>query len=63
MKEINNKKRKCTGIIAMNVNGFPSNKANRHKLLELNKLIEDNDIMMILETGINKNNKIKLISD
>ena len=47
----------------MNVNGFPSNKANRHKLRDLNNLMKGNDIFIALEAGINRNNKPKMITD
>ena len=52
-----------TDILAFNVNGFPSAKANRRKLFELNRLMLDNDIMICIETGINSLNKPKRISD
>ena len=41
----------------MNINGFPSNKANKYKLKELNGLMRGNDGLVVMETGINKNNK------
>ena len=52
-----------TKILAINSNGFPSNKANRHKLKQLNTLMKNNDILMALETGINDTCKPRLISD
>ena len=59
----NKRKDQFTDIIAYNINGFPSNKANRRKLYELNKLAVNSDIMLFIETGINKNNKPKRICD
>ena len=47
----------------MNINGFPSNKANKYKLKTLNRLLRGNDAITTLETGINKNNKPVLVSD
>jgi len=47
----------------MNANGFPSNKANRHKLKTMNSLIKHNDILVALETGINDTCKPRRISD
>ena len=47
----------------MNVNGYPSNKANRHKLRDLNRLMRGIDVLLAVETGINKNNKPKMITD
>ena len=52
-----------TRIIALNANGFPSNKANQYKLKNMNKLMENNDILVAIETGINDNSKPKRISD
>ena len=46
----------------MNTNVFPSNKANKYKLKELNRLMKGNDMLIALETGINKNNMPKMIS-
>ena len=50
---MNRNKDNYTDIIAYNVNGYPSNKANRRKLDELNKLADSSDAMIFLETGIN----------
>ena len=47
----------------MNANGFPSNKANRHKTKELNRMLEKNDILVALETGINDKCIPKKVSD
>ena len=47
----------------MNANGFPSNKANRHKLKAINDIIWQNDIMVALETGINDTCKPRRVSD
>ena len=52
-----------TKILAMNINGFPSNRANRHKIKQLNEMMKGNDILMTLETGINDTCKPKPISD
>ena len=52
-----------TKILAFNVNGFPSNRANRHKIKQLNEMMKGNDILLALETGINDTCKPKLISD
>ena len=52
-----------TSILAMNINGYPSNKANKYKLLELNRLAVMNDVTIMLETGVNKNCNPKRISD
>ena len=60
--EIEEKKNE-TRIIAMNANGYPSNKANKHKIKIFNHLIKDNDILVALETGINENCKPYTISD
>ena len=51
-----------TRILALNSNGFPSNKANRHKLKQLNSLMKNNDVMIAIETGINDTCKPKSIS-
>ncbi len=53
----------CTNIIAWNCNGFPSNRANRHKLKDFNELMKGNNVLIALETGINSNNRPKIISD
>ena len=52
-----------TKILAININGFPSNRANRHKLKQLNTMMKSNDILMTIETGINDTCKPKMISD
>ena len=52
-----------TKIIAMNANGFPSNKANKYKLKQINGLLKENDILMALETGINDTCKPRVVSD
>ena len=52
-----------TKILAFNVNGFPSNKANRHKLKQLNTIMQSNDVLLAIETGINDTCKPKTISD
>ena len=54
---------KETRIIALNANGFPSNKANRHKLKQLHQIMINNDVLMAVETGINNTCKPKQISD
>ena len=51
-----------TKIIAINANGFPSNKANRHKLKQLNQMMLNNDVLIAIETGINDTCKPKQIS-
>ena len=40
----------------MNINGFPSKKANKHKLKMINNLLEHRDMGMFIETGINEDN-------
>ena len=50
-------------ILMMNINGFPSKKANRHKLKALNELINHKDIGIFIETGINQDNKPLQIHD
>ena len=52
-----------TKIIAMNANGFPSNKANKYKLKQINELLKENDILIALETGINDTCKPRVVSD
>ena len=39
----------------MNMNGFPSNRANKYKIKALNNCMKNNDILVALETGINDN--------
>ena len=41
-------------IIFHNSNGFPSSKNNRHKVEKYKEALEEKDIAVILETGINK---------
>jgi len=50
-------------IICMNCNGFPSGSNHGLKLVLLNELIKDKDIAVILETGINKNRKIREVTE
>ena len=47
----------------MNTNGYPSNRANRHKMKDLNIIMKDKDIGVFIETGINENTNVKNISD
>ena len=41
-------------IMFHNSNGFPSNKNNRHKIKEYNRLLEDKQMAIIIETGMNE---------
>ena len=43
-------------MVAVNINGFPSKKANKHKLKMINELLEYRDIGIFIETGINEDN-------
>ena len=58
-----NKRNDETRIACINTNGFPSNKANGHKMKILNDIAETNYPMIILEMGINRDAKPKNISD
>ena len=60
---INEERGNETKIIAMNANGFPSNKANKYKLKQINGLLKENDILVALETGINDTCKPRNVSD
>ena len=44
------------------MSGFPSEKANKHKLQHVRKILEGKDAAVILETGTNMGNKM-LIPD
>ena len=52
-----------TRILAINANGYPSNKANKHKLKQMNEMMQENDVLLALETGINDLSKPRNISD
>ena len=41
-------------MICLNSNGFPSNKNNIHKIKRMKEILEEQDALVILETGINK---------
>ena len=48
-------------ITILNVKGHPS-KHNKHKADEIHELIKDKDAVIITETGVNANNKLKINS-
>ena len=50
-------------ILAININGFPSKKANKHKLKAINEWMEDKDIGIFIESGINEDNQLVAIHD
>ena len=50
-------------ILCINSNGFPSNRYHGIKMYYLNLLIKENDVAIILETGINKNCRIKELTE
>ena len=50
-------------IVCLNSNGFPSNRMHSLKMYYLNKIIKERDIAVILETGINKNGKMKDVTE
>ena len=50
-----------TTIVTMNINGFPSNKANKYKTKAVNNLLGENDILVELETGINDEDELILV--
>ena len=45
------------------MNGFPSNKNNQHKLLQMSRMAGEADIAVLLETGINKECRVEEIHD
>ena len=52
-------------VLCYNGNGIPAGYHNMHKLNDTNKLIEEAnpELIMIMETGINENNKICMPGD
>ena len=52
-----------TKILAINANGFPSKRSNKHKLKQLNNMLQNTDILISLETGINQENNPHNVSD
>ena len=57
-EEVANKKTSKTSFICLNSNGFPSNRNNWHKLKAMEKLLENQDAAILIETGVNTNSKI-----
>ena len=50
-------------FLAVNINGFPSKKANRHKIKMINELLHHRDVGIFIETGINEDNKPTQVHD
>ena len=45
-------------IVCQNIRGFPSDRANNHKLEHTRDLLKNTDAAIILETGTNKDNNM-----
>ena len=44
-------------LLFMNINGFPSKKANKHKLKKLEEIMNNKDAGIFIESGINEDNQ------
>ena len=58
-KDTNNKDQMAKNrlrILAVNVCGLPSKRANKHKLKTINQWMDQKDVGIFIETGINEDN-------
>ena len=52
-----------TVLYCQNMNGHPGKKTNRHKMKEIHSRYKEIDLAVILESGINTQNKLWTCSD